>query len=123
MDKNEILDLIFNELLWFEAYAEREIETLRKVRKLIDWWRREDRSGCPFDAEEAKKIAENLCEIASFRYGGDMELFKTSADYRRGRLAAMGNLSGYTLAEIIAKLFEISEEITLLEDPRDEFQA
>lgn len=112
MDRKDTLDVICKELVWFDLYANVEVDILKKVREIIEWRCCENQSKCPYGADEVKKIAEDLCEIASFRYGGDMELFKTSADYRRGRLAAMGNLSGFSLAEMIAELFDVAEELS-----------
>lgn len=98
---------------FFKENAAQELEVYTKIERIVEWKRDKENKECPFSSAEIKKIAEDLIEVNLFRYGGDFEKFRDSSDYRMGRMAAMGNMTGYATEELILELYELAG---LLED-------
>ena len=93
---------------FFKESAAQELEVYTKIERIVEWKRDKENKECPFSSAEIKKIAEDLIEVNLFRYGGDFEKFRVSSDYRMGRMAAMGNMTGYVTEELIIELYGLA---------------
>ena len=108
LHKKELRDYIEKNIPFLKEYAQREREIYVKIEKLFEWVQKKPRGLCPFSSEEIKEIVEDLIEVNLFRYGGDSEKFRVSSDYRMGRMAAMGNMTGYVTEELIIELYGLA---------------
>lgn len=94
-----------------KAYAAQELAIYTKVELLVEWQQCKANRKCPFSSVEIRKMALDLVEINSFRYGGDFEKFKNSTDYRMGRMTVMANEVGNATNELIAELHRLADEL------------
>ena len=106
--KKELRDYIERNIPFLKKYAQWECEIYVKIEKILEWVQKKPRGLCPFSSGEIREIADNLIEVNSFRCGGDSEKFQVSSDYRMGRMAAMGNMTGYVTEELIIELYGLA---------------